>query len=212
MPLEALIFDVDGTLAETEELHREAFNETFAAFGLYWIWDAGLYRELLRVTGGRERIAYYADHFRPQGADAALARLAQIHADKTARYADIVRAKAAQPRPGVRRIITEAHDKGVRLAIATTTSPSNIEPLLTALLGPEAINWFGVIAAGDVAPTKKPSPDIYHYALQKLGCAASRCVAFEDSQNGVLAARRAVLPVIATPSLYSSNDDFSRSV
>ena len=166
MPLEALIFDVDGTLAETEELHRQAFNETFRAFGLDWMWPPELYRELLRVTGGRERIIHYVDHYAPAGSGGALATAREMHADKTARYAKLLRAGEAPPRPGVRRLIAEAHDAGLRLAIATTTSPGNVEPLLGAVLRPRALSWFSVIAAGDIVPAKKPAPDIYDYALR----------------------------------------------
>jgi beta-phosphoglucomutase-like phosphatase (HAD superfamily) len=211
MPLEALIFDVDGTLAETEELHRQAFNETFRAFGLDWVWERDLYRELLRVTGGRERIAHFVDLHAPAGAAGALARVREMHAEKTARYAALARTGDAPPRPGVRRLIEEAHAAGVPLAIATTTSPGNVEPLLGAMIGPDALSWFSVIAAGDIVPAKKPAPDIYDYVLRALGCAASNCVAFEDSQNGVRAARQAGLAVVATPSFYSSADDFGES-
>lgn len=209
MPLEALIFDVDGTLAETEELHRQAFNETFSAHGLDWTWDPELYRELLRVTGGQERIRHYVERWDPRGGAAALAELSRIHADKSRLYAELIQTRAAEPRPGVRRLITQAHDQGLRLAIATTTSAGHVEPLLRALLGGEAPSWFAVIAAGDSVPRKKPSPDIYRYALRQLGFEASCCIAFEDSENGVAAASQASLTVIATPSFYSSEDDFS---
>ncbi len=209
MPLKALIFDVDGTLAETEELHRQAFNETFDAFGLDWAWDKDVYRNLLRVTGGRERIAHYIDAYAPAGGAGAREKLRRMHTEKTARYATLVRAGDVAARPGVRRLIEEAHRAGLRLAIATTTSPSNVEPLLDALIGPAARRWFGVIAAGDMVPAKKPAPDIYAHALRELRCDAFDCVAFEDSANGALAARRAGLAVVATPSLYSCEDDFS---
>ncbi len=211
MPLEALIFDVDGTLAETEELHRRAFNETFRAFGLDWAWDPELYRALLRVTGGRERIVHFIDHYAPPGGAAALARIREIHTEKTARYAGLVRAGGAAARPGVRRLIREAHDAGLKLAIATTTSPGNVAPLLDSLVGPGARSWFSAVAAGDMVAAKKPAPDVYEFALRHLGCDASACVAFEDSQNGVLAARHGGIAVVATPSLYSEADDFSAS-
>jgi beta-phosphoglucomutase-like phosphatase (HAD superfamily) len=211
MPLEALIFDVDGTLAETEELHRQAFNETFQAFGLDWNWDRDLYRDLLRVTGGRERITHFVDVYAPAGGASARDRLREMHAEKTARYAALARTGDAAARPGVRRLIEEAHTAGLRLAIATTTSPGNVEPLLGAMIGPAALSWFSVVAAGDIVPAKKPAPDIYDYALRELRCAASGCVAFEDSQNGVLAASQAGIAVVATPSFYSDADDFSAS-
>jgi beta-phosphoglucomutase-like phosphatase (HAD superfamily) len=211
MPLEALIFDVDGTLAETEELHRRAFNETFAAYALDWRWSPELYRQLLRVAGGRERIRYYVEAWRPKGGEVALTRLAKIHADKSKLYAEFVATGAVVARPGVRRLATQAHQAGLRLAIATTTSPGNVAPLLRAILGAQSPSWFAAIAAGDAVLRKKPAPDIYGYVLEKLGCPAASCIAFEDSENGVAAAREAGLAVIATPSLYASGDDFSRA-
>lgn len=211
MPLEALIFDIDGTLAETEELHRQAFNETFSAHGLDWTWDPELYRKLLRITGGQERIRHYVEHWGPHGGEAALAELSRIHADKSRLYAELIQTRAAELRPGVRRLVTQAHDQGLQLVIATTTSAGNVEPMLRALLGAEAPSWFAVIAAGDSVPRQKPSPDIYRYALRQLGFEASCCIAFEDSENGVIAASQAGLTVIATPSFYSSDDDFSHA-
>ena len=209
MPLEALIFDVDGTLAETEELHRHAFNETFAAFGLDWIWPPDLYRHLLKVTGGKERIGHYVEVWQPQGGATAVAQLAELHADKSRRYTQFVAAGALAPRPGVLRLIQAARAENVKLAIATTTDPANVEALLKASFAPDASSWFSVIGAGDVVPAKKPAPDIYRFVLDRLGCDASACIAFEDSENGVRAARAAGLTVVATPSLYTDADDFS---
>ncbi len=211
MPLEALIFDVDGTLAETEEVHRRAFNETFAAFGLGWVWDRELYRKLLQVTGGKERLEAYIASWRAPGGDRALARLAEIQADKSERYIAHVNAGAAVPRPGVCRLIREARAEAVKLAIATTSMPMNVEALLRKMLGDDAPSWFEVIAAGDDVAAKKPAPDIYLLALKKLGCAATSAVAFEDSRNGVEAATAAGLATVATPSAYLTGDDFSRA-
>jgi hypothetical protein len=134
MPLEALIFDVDGTLAETEELHRLAFNETFSAFGLDWSWSPELYGKLLRITGGQERIRHYVDTWSPRGGAIALAHLGEIHADKSKRYAELVETCLAEPRPGVRRLIFEAHEQGLRLAIATTTSRAMSPPCFALFL------------------------------------------------------------------------------
>jgi HAD superfamily hydrolase (TIGR01509 family) len=211
MPLEALIFDVDGTLAETEELHRQAFNAAFRAFWLDWTWDRELYRELLKVTGGKERIRHYIQNWRPSGSDAALAKIHELHAEKTARYAALVYKHAAAPRPGVLRLLTQAHEARLPIAIATTTMPDNVNALLEAILGADAPAWFSTIAAGDMVRAKKPAPDIYQYAVEKLGVAAAACVAFEDSANGVQAARGAGIAVVATPSLYASDDDFSQA-
>lgn len=209
MLLEALIFDVDGTLAETEEAHRQSFNEAFAAFGLEWNWDKELYRQLLQVTGGKERLRYYIDNWKPPGHAVAAARFAGIYQEKSARYAALVKAGAAPARPGIRRLITEAHERGVRLAIATTSLRGSVDTLLRAMLGEEGPSWFAVIAAGDAVARKKPAPDIYCFALEKLGCGAGSCVAIEDSENGIRAARAAGLPVVAAPSTYLSGDDLS---
>ncbi|MGQ0444147.1 MAG: HAD-IA family hydrolase [Beijerinckiaceae bacterium] len=208
MLLEALIFDVDGTLAETEEAHRQSFNEAFAAFGLDWNWDKELYRKLLQMTGGKERLLLYIDAWKPQSSELALARFAEIYEEKSSRYAALVASGAAPARPGVRRLITEAHERGVRLAIATTSLRESVDVILRAILGEEGPSWFAVIAAGDVVAYKKPAPDVYRYALEKLECGPGSCVAFEDSENGVKAARAAGLPVLATPSYYLKGDDF----
>ena len=160
MPLEALIFDVDGTLAETEEAHRQSFNEAFAVFGLNWIWDKEVYRELLQVTGGKERLRHYIDAWKPHGSEAALAHFAGIYEEKSARYAALVASGAAHARPGVRRLIIEAHERGVRLAIATTSLLGSVEAVLRAILGEKGPSLFAEIAAGDAVANKKPAPDI----------------------------------------------------
>lgn len=208
MRVEALIFDVDGTLAETEEVHRQSFNDSFAHFGLPWNWDRVLYRKLLDVTGGKERIRHYVAAYGPPDGEAALARVGEIHADKTARYAAMVEAGAARLRPGVRRLIDEARWRGVRLAIATTTSLPNVEALLRVGFGADAEKVFEVIGAGDIVPAKKPAPDIYRHVLDELRMPTFACVALEDSRNGLDSARAAGLPTIVTPSLYTADQRF----
>ncbi|WP_420135691.1 HAD-IA family hydrolase [Rhodopseudomonas sp.] len=203
----ALIFDVDGTLAETEELHRQAFNETFAAEGLPWHWDKAAYRRLLDVAGGKERIAHFLAS-EPEGAYRAAGRIAELHAAKTQRYTALA-AVGAPLRPGVARLIREAQRAGARLAIATTTSLPNVEALLGAAFGGDALALFDVVGAGDVVPAKKPAPDIYNYVLEQLALPADACVAFEDSTNGLKAARGAGLATIVTPGIYTEGDDFN---
>ena len=176
----ALIFDVDGTLAETEELHRQAFNETFAAFGLPWRWDRALYRKLLDVAGGKERLRHYLDAYDPPSAAAAAGRIAALHAAKTARYTALVDAGAARLRPGVGRLIGEARRQGVALAIATTTNLSNVQSLLRATLGQDGLDAFAMIGAGDMVEAKKPAPDIYNVVLERLALPVGGCVAFEE--------------------------------
>jgi HAD superfamily hydrolase (TIGR01509 family) len=202
--LHAIIFDVDGTLAETEELHRHAFNEAFAAAGLAWNWDQALYARLLEVTGGKERIRHYLDAYSPGeslGADA----IAALHADKTVRYAHLVESGGVSLRPGVGRLIAQAESAGIVCAIATTTSRANVDALLNTTLGR---NPFAVIAAGDEVPAKKPAPDIYELALARLGLSPEACVAIEDTLNGVRSALGAGLPCLVTTSLYGGNGPF----
>ncbi|PYF03638.1 HAD superfamily hydrolase (TIGR01509 family) [Rhodopseudomonas faecalis] len=207
--ISAIIFDVDGTLAETEEVHRQAFNLAFEQAGLDWRWDEALYRQLLQVTGGKERILHFAaTHTDLPRADAE--RLApQLHATKTAIYTGYVDDGAIPLRPGIADFIEAADRAGLRLAIATTTSMPNVISLLTSAFGARWPALFPVIAAGDMVPRKKPAPDIYQLALQQLGLPPEQCVAIEDSRNGVLSATGAGLRVIVVRSLYGSEDDVS---
>ncbi|MHB2211750.1 HAD-IA family hydrolase [Methylobacterium sp. CM6257] len=200
--LRALIFDVDGTLAETEDLHRQAFNRAFAEMGLPWHWDAALYADLLTVMGGKERLAHYIDTYHPDEAAALHARAPEIHARKTRAYGELVAETGLPLRPGIARLIAEARAAGMRLAVATTTSRPNVDRLLTANFPPDFVP-FDVIAAGDEADRKKPAPDVFLLALAGLGVPASEAVAFEDSTAGISSARAAGLPVLATRSRYT---------
>ena len=209
MALQALIFDVDGTLAETEEMHRSAFNQAFASFGLEWNWDPPLYKQLLRVAGGKERILHYLMSRRPEDVAVREREIPQIYARKTKLYSTMVREGTIELRPGVRRLIEEATSAGIRLAIATTSNPANVDALLQHGFAPSGESFFGVIVAGDQVAAKKPAPDVFHAALRRLGLRPSACIAFEDSANGLMSARHAGLAVIATPSAYTSDDDFT---
>ncbi|HEV7137753.1 MAG TPA: HAD-IA family hydrolase [Steroidobacteraceae bacterium] len=209
--IEALIFDVDGTLADTEEAHRQSFNDAFRAHGLDFCWSRELYRELLQVTGGKERLtAFFA---RTRLGDGERARLDGVipllHATKTSFYRERIESGSVGLRPGVRRLMSEARAAGVRLAIASTTSPENVTALLEGALGYEALAAFSVIATGDAVPRKKPAPDIYLLALSRLGITARRAVAFEDSAIGVAAAKAAGLLTVATPNDWSRGQDFA---
>ncbi|MFC2967467.1 HAD-IA family hydrolase [Acidimangrovimonas pyrenivorans] len=200
----ALIFDVDGTLAETEEAHRAAFNRTFDEAGLNWHWDRDTYRRLLKVTGGKERMRAYA-----QDSGTALpdAQIVTLHAMKTAAYGDLLAEGALALRPGVAALIDSAHEAGLKIAVATTTSPENVEALTRACWGKPAGMVFDAIAAGDMVPAKKPAPDIYHLALSQLDLPADRAIAFEDSANGLKSARKAGLRVVVTPGIYTAHED-----
>ncbi len=212
MTLHALLFDVDGTLADTErDGHRPAFNQAFADAGLDWHWDVALYGKLLAVTGGKERMKYYIDHFRPEynKPDNFDELVAELHQAKTRHYSALAAQGGIPMRPGVRRLLNEARAAGLRLAIATTTTPENVTVLLEHSLGPGTQAWFEVIAAGDIVPAKKPAPDIYHYALEKMGLAAADCLAFEDSENGLRASLGAGLKTLVTVNDYTLDHDFA---
>lgn len=203
--LRALVFDVDGTLANTEESHRCAFNATFAAAGLDWRWNRETYRDLLRIAGGRRRMRSYAEHedvvvaARPDLDDLLLA----LHRDKTRRYDARLREQPIPLRPGIARLFDEAAAEGVRLAIATTTTAANLDALLQPHFGS---GWRGrfatVVCGGDVA-NLKPAPDAYLEVLQRLCLETDEGLAFEDSTNGIRSAHGAGLAVIVTPTWYS---------
>ncbi|HHM05159.1 MAG TPA: HAD family hydrolase [Gammaproteobacteria bacterium] len=214
--LEALIFDVDGTLAETERLgHLPAFNRAFAEAGLEWRWSEALYGELLKVGGGKERITrYLRDHgaVLPPAMGEVADVIPRLHQAKNRHYAAAMARGELPPRPGVVRLMKEAQAGGLRLAIATTTSPENVDALLTHSFGPDVAAWFDVVGAGDVVPHKKPAPDIYHYVLDELGLCAQACLALEDTANGVQSAVGAGIPTVVTVSDYSRGEDFSGAV
>ncbi|WP_332744965.1 HAD-IA family hydrolase [Hydrogenophaga sp.] len=211
--LQALIFDVDGTLADTERVHLAAFNHAFEQEGLAWHWDVALYTRLLEISGGKERLLHHWRSVQPGltelGAGAVRATIDRLHDLKTAHYEDAVRAGAVQLRPGVLALMDEARAQGLQLAIATTTSPVNIAALLRTALGPDWRSHFLAIGDASSSPVKKPHPQVYQQVLGDMGLPASRCLAFEDSANGLQAATAAGLRTIVTPNSFTAHHDFS---
>ena len=203
--LQALLWDVDGTLAETErDGHRVAFNHAFETMGLPWRWDAARYGELLAVTGGRERLmadmATRADAPAAPGEREALAR--ELHRRKTVCYTALVREAKLPLRPGVAALIAEAHAQGVGQAITTTTSRANVDALLGVHFGPRWRERFDSVVCGEDVQRKKPDPEVFRLALRTLGLGPLDAVALEDSPGGVAAARAAEVPVVVTLSAY----------
>lgn len=211
MTIKAIIFDVDGTIADTEDAHRLSFNKAFAENKLDWNWDVALYDKLLKVTGGKERIKYFVADFlkgynKPDNFDEFVKHL---HAVKTTHYTAMMRAGGVPLRPGIRQLINDARKAGVVLAIATTTSPENVGALLEVGLGKDWGSYFASVGCGDIVPLKKPAPDIYNWVLKEIKLPASDCIALEDSNNGLRSSLAAGIKTFITTNHYTRSQDFS---
>jgi HAD superfamily hydrolase (TIGR01509 family) len=223
MALAALIWDVDGTLAETEMAHLEAFNRAFRDAGMPWRWSADEYGGLLCVAGGRERILAYMARSRPPlpPGEEPEELAARLHRAKNEHYRAILgrggltRSDLTQGglalRPGVSRLLREAKAQGLRQAVCTTSGRGNVLPLLDALV-PGGSGFFDCIVTGDDAPRKKPDPQAYQAVLNLLGLDPRQCLAVEDSENGVAAATSTGIPVVAVPGVFTRADDFGQAL
>jgi HAD superfamily hydrolase (TIGR01509 family) len=212
MELRALIFDVDGTLADTEEMHRRAFNAAFAEHGLTWNWGRRVYGDLLQTAGGKERILEFVNRLNLPATEREklVGLVPAIHRSKTLHYGRLL-ASRSELRPGIAGLLGEARGAGLKLAVASTTTRSNIDCLVNAACGTDARELFDVIMAGDDVQRKKPAPDIYHYALACLDMPAGACIAFEDSAIGLRAAKEGGLFTVVTPTQWTKRDDFKRA-
>ena len=211
--LKALIFDVDGTLADTEAVHLQAFNHAFEQEGLDWHWSLERYTELLAVSGGKERLLHHWRQVNPDLTEvvggAVKATIDRLHEIKTAYYEDAVNNGAVSLRPGVLALMSEARAAGLHLAIATTTSPVNIAALLRGAIGADWRSHFLAVGDASNAPIKKPHPQVYQKVLADMGMPAADCVAFEDSANGLQAALAAGLSTVITPNEFTAHHDFT---
>ncbi|NWG23831.1 MAG: HAD-IA family hydrolase [Pseudorhodoplanes sp.] len=213
MPLHAILFDVDGTLVDTEELHRRAFNQAFLEFELGWDWTPDIYAGLLKISGGAERIGHYVESLSVSPLlKSRLRRIVPtIHGEKTRIYGDLLGGHMVRLQPGVGRLIKDARAAGIRIGLAATSASDNIQPLVMAAFGPAAKSMIDVIVCADLVSKKKPAPDIYRLLLSMLGVCASDAVALEDSTNGVAAAKAAGLVTIAVASRWTQEQDLSQA-
>lgn len=208
--MQALIFDVDGTLADTESAHLQAFNAAFNEVCLDWYWDEALYARLLKVAGGKERLLHYWKMVDPEEACGSKMKetIDAVHAIKTRYYGEHVREGRLPLRPGIARLIDEASRAGIPIAIATTTTPANLDALLCAPFGAAWRGRFAAICDAGTTTAKKPAPDVYLAVLERLGIDAAECVAFEDSANGLRAAQAAGIPTVITPTAFTARECF----
>jgi HAD superfamily hydrolase (TIGR01509 family) len=214
-----LIFDCDGVLADTErDGHRVAFNETFREFGLPVEWSEQEYAVKLRIAGGKERMASLLtpEFVRANGlaedADGQAAELAKWHKRKTTIYTDMVAAGKLPTRPGIQRIIGAAQDAGWTLAVASTSAEPSVRAILERAAGAERAARFDLVLAGDIVERKKPAPDVYLLALERLGVPAAETLVIEDSRNGLLAATAAGLRCVMTVNGYTEEEDNTEAI
>jgi HAD superfamily hydrolase (TIGR01509 family) len=211
-----LIFDCDGVLSDTErDGHLPAFNQTFREFGLPVSWSVADYGEKLRIGGGKERMASLLTESFVRAAELPLDRLAQErevarwHRRKTELYRERVSAGELPPRPGVRRLIEEALEAGWQLAVASTSAEESVRAVLDVAAGKENAARFAAVLAGDVVANKKPAPDIYALALERLNASPADSIVIEDSRNGLDAAHALGLTCIITVNGYTEHEDFA---
>lgn len=209
--LRALLFDLDGTLVDSEELHRQSFNQAFLKFGLGWSWSPEVYAGLLNVSGGVDRISVHIDRLPmpPAEADRLRALIPGLHREKTRLYGEFVAAGGGRVRPGIARLFAEARADGIKIGIAATSAITNVQTMLGAVFDAEARKAIGAVAGADLVERKKPAPDIYRLLMSMLWVAAEQCVALEDSSNGLAAAKAAGLVTIVTPSRWTRAQDFT---
>ena len=206
MKIEGIIFDVDGTIADTEDMHRQAFNKAFSKFNLNWHWSKEKYHKLLFISGGKERIT------RCLAEDKATKKninfIEELHKCKSEYYRSILLGSDISLRPGVKRLITEAKEKNIKIGIATNSSTENLQALIKKTFKVEPEKLFNTIVTNNIVIDKKPSPEVYYRALKNLELSANKCIAVEDTANGNASAIRAGLRTVITTHAYTADNDF----
>ena len=213
MKLNAILFDVGGTIAESEEIHRVSFNEAFKEFGLNWYWDEAIYRELVFIGGGKERIKHYITRAWPEMLKQKnlTKYIESVHKIKGQIYEEFLNDSQLKARPGIIRLLKELKNEKIRLAIVSDTTEENLINLFKKGLGINPTEWFEILAHGGCTIQKKPSPDIYLWTLERLKLPPESCLAIEDAPRGVDSAIDAGLKVLVTPSIYTLEEKFEKS-
>ena len=206
-----LIFDFDGTLAETEEVHREAFNTAFSEKKLKWYWNKCVYKKLLQVAGGKERIRFFNAGLPSKSKQISNEDIEELYFQKNKLFSQAVSSGYLELRPGVGELLEKAKYNKKKLAIATSTNMDNVIALIRACLGKNTENIFSFISTGEMVEKKKPSPDLYNLVLAEMELAPNQCLAFEDSRIGLISAKRANIETIVSPSYYNIDDTFEEA-
>lgn len=206
--IKAIIFDQDGVIIDTErDGHRVAFNKTFKEFGFDFQWDVDYYHELLQVAGGKERMRHhlhtkgFGREVKPEEEDELIKAM---HKRKTEIFIELIKEGALPLRPGVKRIMKEAMNRGLKVGICTTSNEKAAHAVAYEIL--KNIK-FDFVLAGDVVEKKKPDPEIYLLGLKKGCLKAEECIVVEDSRNGLLAAKAAGMNVVVTTNHYTEKED-----
>jgi HAD superfamily hydrolase (TIGR01509 family) len=210
--LRAILFDMDGTIVDTEkDGHRVAFNMAFAQHGLKAEWDVDLYHNLLQISGGKERMKFWFENSGKEWLPPEIpidGFIQQLHQLKTTIFISLIENGKLPLRPGIKRIMQEANESGILVGICSTSNEKSVNTIANTLL--EGIK-IDLILAGDVVTRKKPDPEIYLLALQKTGLAAEEVIVVEDSENGLISAKEAGIKVLVTVNEYTKNENLDRA-
>jgi HAD superfamily hydrolase (TIGR01509 family) len=198
MPLELVISDLDGTILETEDYHRRAYNALFEELGLPRRWSKQDYSDRLAQVGGAKFREIFNWLGRPEAEFAETAQ--RLYARKTALF---------PLRPGVPRLFAELRDEEIPLAIASTCVKSAARAVLRAALGDVFLDSLAALCAGDDVARKKPDPAIYTLAARQCGVSPGNCLVLEDTGHGLRAALAAGMTCVVTPSEFALEDEFT---
>ena len=209
--IKAVFFDQDGVIIDTErDGHRVAFNRTFKEFGFDVEWSVEEYHELLQVGGGKERMRHYFNQTGwPDDVGDRDSFIMEMHKLKTDLFMKIIASGELPLRPGVARLVDEVIAEGLVLAVCSTSNERAVNLVVGTMLGAERRARFSAILAGDVVSQKKPDPEIYNLAMERLDLRPLECVVVEDSRNGLLAAKAAGAHCVVTTNGYTENEDFA---